>query len=580
MPPSSRPSLVVARPRRRRRPGRRVVGGARRRRPPGPAPGPRSPYRPPGRRPDRRPRSARRPTPVAGRATGASTTASPPAPPVRAAADGEVIFAGPVGGALHVTVRHADGLRTSYSFLAAIDVAGRRSGSGRAAVVGWPSEVFHFGVRAPDGTYLDPELLCRAGRASVPGGDDWCPGAEDGARRRSPSAARPAGDAGSRRRARARASAPTSIAGRSSAGCELAAALRRASSTRVHATRARSSGRRPVVARAGATARRPPTPVAAADGAAHRGRGRRASARPATAARDRRLDTAALGYDPGDVVRFSYAGGRVPPAHPDAGARSTRSADRRLTTSEYDAASTASSDLDESGRPARGPARRRRPRPRPACRSTSSPTPRAGWWPASRWTARRGARAPGRRSRTWSPLGSPAPGRRPRHGVEAVGHRPGRRRALERGAGAGSASSSIPALPGRRPAVGGVAVRRATCGDRPSPPGVRFTSIGGPGRPGRARRRAPPRPGRRARPSSPRSGAQRPRPTCPASPEATREIALALAGRPPTCRSLRDAADRPGGRPTARSAARTPLGAPRGAARSATAPLPRLPAAG
>ena len=42
---------------------------------------------------------------------------------VRAAGDGEVIFAGQVAGTLHVTVLHADGLRTSYSFLTEIAVA-------------------------------------------------------------------------------------------------------------------------------------------------------------------------------------------------------------------------------------------------------------------------------------------------------------------------------------------------------------------------------------------------------------------------------------------------------------------------
>src|SRR5690349_16189786 len=34
--------------------------------------------------------------------------------PVRAAADGVVVFAGPVAGSLHVTVRHPDGVRTTY----------------------------------------------------------------------------------------------------------------------------------------------------------------------------------------------------------------------------------------------------------------------------------------------------------------------------------------------------------------------------------------------------------------------------------------------------------------------------------
>ena len=77
---------------------------------------------------------------------------------IGAAADGRVIFAGQVGGALHVTVEHADGLRTSYSFLASIAVsAGEQVRVGD--VVGVAGGPFHFGVRSPDDTYLDPEAL-------------------------------------------------------------------------------------------------------------------------------------------------------------------------------------------------------------------------------------------------------------------------------------------------------------------------------------------------------------------------------------------------------------------------------------
>src|SRR6202008_2065782 len=46
-----------------------------------------------------------------------------PGTEIKAAADGEVVFAGQVGGTLHVVVLHADGIRTSYSFLASIAVA-------------------------------------------------------------------------------------------------------------------------------------------------------------------------------------------------------------------------------------------------------------------------------------------------------------------------------------------------------------------------------------------------------------------------------------------------------------------------
>ena len=78
--------------------------------------------------------------------------------PVAAAADGEVVFAGPVGGGRHVVVLHPDGIRTSYSFLAGVavargdhvrlgDVLGTAGGGG-----------LHFGARAGD-RYLDPTLL-------------------------------------------------------------------------------------------------------------------------------------------------------------------------------------------------------------------------------------------------------------------------------------------------------------------------------------------------------------------------------------------------------------------------------------
>ncbi|MDQ3680626.1 MAG: M23 family metallopeptidase [Actinomycetota bacterium] len=76
---------------------------------------------------------------------------------VRASADGEVVFAGPVGGRLHVVVRHADGLRTSYSFLAAISVSrGDRVTAGQE--VGRAGSTVHFGARRGD-AYIDPLTL-------------------------------------------------------------------------------------------------------------------------------------------------------------------------------------------------------------------------------------------------------------------------------------------------------------------------------------------------------------------------------------------------------------------------------------
>ena len=45
-----------------------------------------------------------------------------PGGPAHASAPGRVTFAGQVGGQLHVVVQHADGVRTSYSFLRTIAV--------------------------------------------------------------------------------------------------------------------------------------------------------------------------------------------------------------------------------------------------------------------------------------------------------------------------------------------------------------------------------------------------------------------------------------------------------------------------
>lgn len=80
-----------------------------------------------------------------------------PATPVTASADGEVVFAGPVAGTLHVTVLHADGLRTSYSFLESVSVT-RGQQVRQGDVVGTGGAGFHLGVRDGD-AYLDPAAL-------------------------------------------------------------------------------------------------------------------------------------------------------------------------------------------------------------------------------------------------------------------------------------------------------------------------------------------------------------------------------------------------------------------------------------
>jgi hypothetical protein len=93
--------------------------------------------------------------------------AAPPGTPVRAANDGVVSFAGSVADTLHVTVAHAGGLRTSYSFLAGVavragqevargDVVGTAGGTGPDH----DGTVLHLGLRVGD-RYVDPMLLFR-----------------------------------------------------------------------------------------------------------------------------------------------------------------------------------------------------------------------------------------------------------------------------------------------------------------------------------------------------------------------------------------------------------------------------------
>ncbi|HZP28807.1 MAG TPA: peptidoglycan DD-metalloendopeptidase family protein [Acidimicrobiia bacterium] len=93
--------------------------------------------------------------------------AAPPGTAVRAAGAGTVSFAGDVAGTLHVVVAHANGFRTSYSFLADVAVhtgdavargavLGHAGGSGPEHAVG----VLHFGLRVGD-RYVDPMQLFR-----------------------------------------------------------------------------------------------------------------------------------------------------------------------------------------------------------------------------------------------------------------------------------------------------------------------------------------------------------------------------------------------------------------------------------
>ena len=85
-----------------------------------------------------------------------------PGTPVAAAAAGTVDFAGPVAGSLHVTVHHADGIRTTYAFLASVSVRrGQRVAAGDE--LGRTGASLHWSARAGS-AYLDPLVLLAAGR--------------------------------------------------------------------------------------------------------------------------------------------------------------------------------------------------------------------------------------------------------------------------------------------------------------------------------------------------------------------------------------------------------------------------------
>lgn len=80
-----------------------------------------------------------------------------PGTAVHAAAAGVVTFAGPVAGTRHVTVLHPDGMRTSYSFLATVEVVvGQRLRQGER--LGTTAGRLHLGARAGD-AYMDPAAL-------------------------------------------------------------------------------------------------------------------------------------------------------------------------------------------------------------------------------------------------------------------------------------------------------------------------------------------------------------------------------------------------------------------------------------
>lgn len=192
--------------------------------------------------------------------------ATTPGEDVRAPADGQVTFAGAVGGGLHVVILHADGIRTSLSFLASVLVRrGQRVVAGQP--VGWAAATLHFGARRGE-AYLDPATLLAGSPAGaraflVPDGPGRPLGTDEeaaGLRRllagdrpaplatvaaasaRSSPSAPPAGNAAARLRAAAGVGAPPA-----GAALAAAAAVLRLRRGRHGAPRRRGGGPEPVV---------------------------------------------------------------------------------------------------------------------------------------------------------------------------------------------------------------------------------------------------------------------------------------------------------------------------------------------
>ena len=237
--------------------------------------------------------------------------ATQPGAAVRAAAAGMVAFSGRVGAGRHVVVLHADGIRTSYSFLASLDVRrGQRVVAGQP--LGTSAAALHFGARAGD-AYLDPlQLLAVVGRAQV---------------RLVPDVERAMGSEGAERSALRRFLGAVSGAVSGVGGTAISWARGAAGAT---ATALPSAGElQPWISAAGGAVvpRWVRTALAVREAWAEQGPCTPPGVDPPVPPTRRRavlvgglgstsegasvddVDTDALGYRPSDVVRFSYRGG-------------------------------------------------------------------------------------------------------------------------------------------------------------------------------------------------------------------------------------------------------------------------------
>lgn len=230
---------------------------------------------------------------------------------VVASAPGEVVFAGDVAGELHVTVAHADGLRTSYSFLATVAVGAGQSVAGGEAV-GTSAGRFHFGVRDASGAYLDPTALMAAVVVRlVPGGDDG--------------AVVVAGPGGIDAWAVMRDLLVNGVALSGGPGVSVLPELVGVGPVLAHYANGYAAGesmREALVSMAGALGDQGPCTPAGTPPPAPTGRRIMVLVAGFGSSSDMTgidaVDADTLGYDPDDVLRFSYRGGRIPatPATP------------------------------------------------------------------------------------------------------------------------------------------------------------------------------------------------------------------------------------------------------------------------
>lgn len=239
-----------------------------------------------------------------------------PGTEVRAVAAGVVTFAGLVAGTRHVTVRHRDGVRTSYSFLDRVDVTvGQQLAQG--AVLGTSGGRLHLGARLGD-AYFDPASLFGGGSVRLVPFDEPPGDGPSGERSALSQLIGAVGGLAARGASWAVTGTGATVEWLRREGVPLARSaahyLERSlpGVAQLHLVlasleawrRARAVASRPCTSLAGVM---PPPPIERRAAVLVGGLG---STSAAAAIDD--LDTGALGYQATDVVRFSYAGGRVP----------------------------------------------------------------------------------------------------------------------------------------------------------------------------------------------------------------------------------------------------------------------------